>query len=136
MVKTDKKIRVLMSKHILECHDRGIKTVIRMLRDAGFEVIYNIYRTPAEIVAAALEEDVDAIGLSFFSGAYFENVPDLMELIEKNSLQDVIVIVGGLIPDVDEPELLKMGVKGVFGPGSSLTRFIDLIKEHAASRPA
>lgn len=83
-----------------------------------------------------MEEDVDAIGLSFFSGAYLENVPDLMELMEKKGLRDVLVTVGGLIPDVDEQKLLKLGVKGVFGPGSSLTGLINLIKDHAAARTA
>lgn len=123
-----------MAKHILEGHDRGGKTVIRMLRDAGVEVIYIIYRVPEDIVTAAKQEDVDVIGLSFFSGGYLENVPRLIKLMEENNMKDVIVIVGGLIPDVDQPELLKMGVKGVFGPGSDLTRFMDLVKSHAESR--
>jgi methylmalonyl-CoA mutase C-terminal domain/subunit len=83
---------------------------------------------------AAKQEDVDVIGLSFFSGGYFENVPRLMKLMEQNNMKDVIIIIGGLIPDVDEPELLKMGVKGVFGPGSDLTKFIDMVKSHAEAR--
>ena len=120
-----------MGKHILEGHDRGGKTVIRMLRDAGVEVIYIIYGVPEDIVMAAKQEDVDVIGLSFFSGGYFENVPRLMKLMEQNNMKDVIIVIGGLIPDVDEPELLKMGVKGVFGPGSDLTKFIDMVKSHA-----
>jgi len=123
-----------MGKHILEGHDRGGKTVIRMLRDAGVEVIYIIYGVPEDIVMAAKQEDVDVIGLSFFSGGYFENVPRLMKLMEQNNMKDVIIIIGGLIPDVDEPELLKMGVKGVFGPGSDLTKFIDMVKSHAEAR--
>jgi methylmalonyl-CoA mutase C-terminal domain/subunit len=123
-----------MAKHILEGHDRGGKTVIRMLRDAGVEVIYIIYRVPEDIVTAAKQEDVDVIGLSFFSGGYLENVPRLIKLMEENNMKDVVVIVGGLIPDVDQPELLKMGVKGVFGPGSDLTRFMDFVKRHAESR--
>ena len=126
-----KKARLLMGKHILEGHDRGGKTVIRMLRDAGVEVIYIIYGVPEDIVMAAKQEDVDVIGLSFFSGGYFENVPRLMKLMEQNNMKDVIIVIGGLIPDVDEPELLKMGVKGVFGPGSDLTKFIDMVKSHA-----
>jgi methylmalonyl-CoA mutase C-terminal domain/subunit len=129
-----KKARLLMGKHILEGHDRGGKTVIRMLRDAGVEVIYIIYGVPEDIVMAAKQEDVDVIGLSFFSGGYFENVPRLMKLMEQNNMKDVIIIIGGLIPDVDEPELLKMGVKGVFGPGSDLTKFIDMVKSHAEAR--
>lgn len=131
---SNRRARVLMAKHILEGHDRGGKTVIRMLRDAGVEVIYIIYRVPEDIVTAAKQEDVDVIGLSFFSGGYLENVPRLIKLMEENNMKDVIVIVGGLIPDVDQPELLKMGVKGVFGPGSDLTRFMDLVKSHAESR--
>lgn len=123
-----------MGKHILEGHDRGGKTVIRMLRDAGVEVIYIIYGVPEDIVMAAKQEDVDVIGLSFFSGGYFENVPRLMKLMEQNNMKDVIIVIGGLIPDVDEPELLKMGVKGVFGPGSDLTKFIDMVKSHAEAR--
>jgi methylmalonyl-CoA mutase C-terminal domain/subunit len=129
-----KKARLLMGKHILEGHDRGGKTVIRMLRDAGVEVIYIIYGVPEDIVMAAKQEDVDVIGLSFFSGGYFENVPRLMKLMEQNNMKDVIIIIGGLIPDVDEPELLKMGVKGVFGPGSDLTKFIDMVKSYAEAR--
>jgi methylmalonyl-CoA mutase C-terminal domain/subunit len=129
-----KKARLLMGKHILEGHDRGGKTVIRMLRDAGVEVIYIIYGVPEDIVMAAKQEDVDVIGLSFFSGGYFENVPRLMKLMEQNNMKDVIIVIGGLIPDVDEPELLKMGVKGVFGPGSDLTKFIDMVKSHAEAR--
>lgn len=131
---SNRRARVLMAKHILEGHDRGGKTVIRMLRDAGVEVIYIIYRVPEDIVTAAKQEDVDVIGLSFFSGGYLENVPRLIKLMEENNMKDVIVIVGGLIPDVDQPELLQMGVKGVFGPGSDLTRFMDLVKSHAESR--
>ena len=131
---SDRKARVLVAKHILEGHDRGGKTVIRMLRDAGVEVIYIIYGVPEDVVTAAKQEDVDVIGLSFFSGGYLENVPRLIKLMEENHMKDVIVIVGGLIPDVDQPELLKMGVKGVFGPGCDLTRFMDLVKSHAESR--
>jgi methylmalonyl-CoA mutase C-terminal domain/subunit len=126
--------RVLLAKHILEGHDRGAKTVLTMLRDSGIEVIYIIYRIPEDIVAAARQEDVDVIGLSFFSGAYFENCSRLFDLMKAQGLDDVLVIVGGLIPDVDEPELLKMGVKGVFGPGSDLNKFIEMTMSHAQTR--
>ncbi len=131
---SNKKARVLVAKHILEGHDRGGKTVIRMLRDAGVEVIYIIYRIPEDVVMAAKQEDVDVIGLSFFSGGYLENVPRLMKLMEENRMKDVLVILGGLIPDVDKPELVKMGVKGVFGPGDDLTGFINMVKSHAEAR--
>ena len=126
--------RVLLAKHILEGHDRGAKTVLTMLKDSGIEVIYIIYRVPEDILAAAQQEDVDVIALSFFSGAYFENCSRLFELMKARGLEDVSVIVGGLIPDVDEPELLKMGVKGVFGPGSDLNKFIEMTKSHAQTR--
>lgn len=131
---TTRKARVLFCKHILEGHDRAGKTIIRMLRDAGVEVIYIIYGVPEEIVKSAAQEDVDVIGLSFFSGAYFENVSRLVKLMDEQKMQDVLLVVGGLIPDVDEPELLEMGVKGVFGPGSDLNKFIDMVKSHAESR--
>jgi len=131
---SNRKARVLVAKHMLEGHDRGGKTLITMLRDAGVEVIYIIYGVPEDVVMAAKQEDADVIGLSFFSGGYFENVPRLLKLMEQNDMKDVIVVVGGLIPDVDGPELLKMGVKGVFGPGSDLTRFIDMVKSHAQAR--
>jgi methylmalonyl-CoA mutase C-terminal domain/subunit len=129
-----KKIRLLMAKHILDGHDRGIKTAVRMFRDAGMEVIYIIYRTPQEIIATAVEEDIDIIGLSFFSGAYFENVPVLLDMLKRKKIEDVGVVLGGLIPDVDIPELLKMGVKGVFGPGSDLTKFTELAQQLVAAR--
>lgn len=128
-METREKARLLMAKHILEGHDKGTKTVMRILRDAGVEVIYVIYRAPEDIVVAAKQEDVDAIGLSFFSGAYFENVSRLINLLKQNKMEDVKIVVGGLIPDVDQPKLLNMGVKGVFGPCSDLTRFVDLVKQ-------
>ena len=131
---TEKKIRLLMAKHILDGHDRGVKTAVKIFRDAGMEVIYVIYRTPNEIIQTAMEEDIDIIGLSFFSGAYFENVPVLLNLLKKRKMNDVAVVLGGLIPDVDIPELLNMGVKGVFGPGSDLTKFTELAKQIVAAR--
>lgn len=129
-----KKVRVLMAKHILDGHDRGVKTAVKIFRDSGLEVIYIIYRTPNEIVQTAMEEDIDVIGLSFFSGAYFENVPVLLDLLKKRKMDDVAVVLGGLIPDVDIPELLRMGVKGVFGPGSDLKKFTDLANQILEAR--
>lgn len=129
-----KKIRLLMAKHILDGHDRGVKTAVRIFRDAGMEVIYIVYRTPQEIIATAMEEDIDIIGLSFFSGAYFENVPVLLDLLKNRKMEDVAVVLGGLIPDVDIPDLLKMGVKGVFGPGSDLTKFTELAQKLVEAR--
>lgn len=129
-----KKIRLLMAKHILDGHDRGVKTAVKIFRDSGMEVIYIIYRTPNEIIQTAMEEDVDIIGLSFFSGAYFENVPVLLDLLKKRKMDDVAVVLGGLIPDVDIQELLNMGVKGVFGPGSDLMKFIELANQIVTTR--
>jgi methylmalonyl-CoA mutase C-terminal domain/subunit len=131
---SNRKARVLVAKHMLEGHDRGGKALIRMLRDEGVEVIYIIYGVPEDVVMAAKQEDADVIGLSFFSGGYLENVPRLLKLMKQNNMNDVLVVVGGLIPDVDGPELLKMGVKGVYGPGADLTGFIDLVKSHAQAR--
>jgi methylmalonyl-CoA mutase C-terminal domain/subunit len=131
---SERKARVLLAKHILEGHDRGAKTVLAMLRDAGVEVVYIIYRTPEDVMVAAKQEDVDVIGLSFFSGAYFENVSRLLRMLKDHEMRDVKVVVGGLIPDVDQPELLEMGVSGVFGPGSDLSAFVQLVKKHASSR--
>ena len=128
-----RKARVLVAKHILEGHDRGGKAIVKMLRDAGVEVIYIIYRVPEDVVMAAKQEDADVIGLSFFSGGYFENIPRLLKLMEENKMKDVLVVLGGLIPDVDKPELIKMGVKGVFGPGDDLTGFINMVN-HAQAR--
>jgi methylmalonyl-CoA mutase C-terminal domain/subunit len=131
---SNRKARVLVAKHILEGHDRGGKAIIKMLRDAGVEVIYIIYKVPEDVVMAAKQEDADVIGLSFFSGGYFENIPRLLKLMEENKMKDVHVVLGGLIPDVDKPELIKMGVKGVFGPGDDLTGFINMVKNHAQAR--
>lgn len=124
----DRKIRILVAKPGLDGHDRGAKVVARALRDAGFEVIYTgIRQTPDMIAEAALQEDVDVVGLSILSGAHMALVPKVKESLNRAGLDDVLVLLGGIIPDEDIPALHQMGVKGVFGPGtptSQITAFI------------
>ena len=116
---TDKKIRVLIAKPGLDGHDRGAKVIARALRDAGMEVIYTgLRQTPEMIAEAALQEDVDVIGLSILSGAHNALVPAVIEKLHQNGMQDVRVFVGGIIPETDIPTLLALGVNAVYGPGT------------------
>ena len=125
---TDKRIRVLVAKPGLDGHDRGSKVVARALRDAGMEVIYTgIRQTPEMIVAAAIQEDVDVVGLSILSGAHMELFPRIIQGLEKKGKKDHFLIAGGIIPDEDVPKLKKMGIKAVFGPGTSTKDVIDFI---------
>ena len=125
---TDKKIRVLIAKPGLDGHDRGAKVIARALRDAGMEVIYTgLRQTPEQIVTAALQEDADVIGLSILSGAHNHIAPKLMELLKAKGLDDVLVVIGGIIPDVDIPKLKALGVKGIFLPGTPMHEIIDFI---------
>jgi methylmalonyl-CoA mutase, C-terminal domain len=131
----EKKIRVLIAKPGLDGHDRGAKVIARALRDAGMEVIYTgLRQTPEQIVAAALQEDADVIGLSILSGAHNHIVPRLMELLKAKGLDDVLVTIGGIIPDVDIPKLHAIGVKGVFLPGTPMQEIIDFINANARAR--
>jgi methylmalonyl-CoA mutase C-terminal domain/subunit len=124
-------IRVVIAKPGLDGHDRGAKVIARALRDAGMEVIYTgLRQTPEQIAAAALQEDADVIGLSILSGAHMHVCPRLMELLREKGLDDVLVLVGGIIPDVDIPKLKEMGVKGIFLPGSPMQDIIDYINGH------
>lgn len=124
-----------MAKPGLDSHDRGAKIVARALRDAGMEVIYSgLKQTPQQIVEAALEEDVDVIGLSILSGAHMTSFPKIMELLKLKGLTDVLVIAGGTIPDEDVPALKKMGIKGIFGPGTSTETLVNFIRENAPKR--
>jgi methylmalonyl-CoA mutase C-terminal domain/subunit len=117
---TERKIRVLIAKPGLDGHDRGAKVVARALRDAGMEVIYTgLRQTPEMIAEAALQEDVDIVGLSILSGAHMALVPRVLDLLRANGQEQVKVFVGGIIPDEDVPQLIKMGVAGVYGPGVS-----------------
>ncbi|HZB26625.1 MAG TPA: cobalamin B12-binding domain-containing protein [Vicinamibacterales bacterium] len=129
------KIRVVIAKPGLDGHDRGAKVIARALRDAGMEVIYTgLRQTPEQIVGAALQEDADVIGLSILSGAHMHICPRVMELLGDRGLNDVLVLVGGIIPDVDIPKLRAAGVRGIFLPGSPMQEIIDFIKANARTR--
>jgi methylmalonyl-CoA mutase, C-terminal domain len=130
-----RKIRVVIAKPGLDGHDRGAKVIARALRDAGMEVIYmGLRQTPEQIVAAALQEDADVIGLSILSGAHMHICPRVMELLKERNLDDVLVVVGGIIPDVDIPKLQGAGVTGIFLPGTPMQQIIDFIRAHVRAR--
>jgi methylmalonyl-CoA mutase C-terminal domain/subunit len=130
-----RKIRVVIAKPGLDGHDRGAKVIARALRDAGMEVIYTGLRQTAEqIVAAALQEDADVIGLSILSGAHMHICPRVMELLREHELGDVVVLVGGIIPDVDIPRLKDAGIAGVFLPGTPLQEIVDFVNTNARPR--
>ncbi len=127
-------VRVLIAKPGLDGHDRGALVVARALRDAGMEVIYTgLRRTPEQIVEAALQEDVDAIGVSVLSGAHHHLVARILELLRGQGMDDVTVFVGGIIPDQDIPALLEMGVASVFQPGASTTEIVSMLRERLKS---
>jgi len=129
------KIRVLVAKPGLDGHDRGAKVIARALRDAGMEVIYTgLRQTPEMIVNAALQEDVQVIGLSILSGAHNAIVPRVMDLLKQNQMDDVIVIVGGIIPDQDIANLKKAGVAAIFQPGTAMDEIVQFIRRHGRSR--
>ena len=128
-------LRVVIAKPGLDGHDRGAKVIARALRDAGMEVIYmGLRQTPEQIVSAALQEDADAIGLSILSGAHNHIVPRLMTLLKEKGLDDVLVVIGGIIPEVDIPPLKALGVKGIFLPGTPMQGIIDFIRANARTR--
>lgn len=132
-----RKIRVLVAKPGLDGHDRGAKVVARALRDAGMEVVYTgLRQTPEMICSAALQEDVDCIGLSILSGAHNAIVPRLMDLLRNAGLQDVLVVVGGIVPPEDAALLSREGVGAVFPPGSSLESITAYIRGHVRPAPA
>ena len=127
----EKRIRVLVAKPGLDGHDRGAKVIARALRDAGMEVIYTgLRQTPEQIINAALQEDVDAIGLSILSGAHMHLFPRVMELRKEKGLDDVMVFAGGIIPDQDIPKLKEAGIAEIFPPGSSLEEIVTFVKSH------
>ncbi len=129
----DKKIRVLIAKPGLDGHDRGAKVIARALRDAGMEVIYTgIRQTPEMIAEAAVQEDVDVVGLSILSGAHMALFPRVMELLREYGMDDVLVVAGGIIPDEDVPALHEMGIKGVFGPGTPTDEIVRFVRENVA----
>jgi methylmalonyl-CoA mutase, C-terminal domain len=126
---TRKKVRVVVAKPGLDGHDRGAKIIARALRDAGMEVIYTgLHQTPEQIVATAVQEDADALGLSILSGAHMTLVPRVVELLREQGADDVVVTVGGTIPNDDIPELKKLGVAEVFTPGSSTDEIVEFMR--------
>jgi methylmalonyl-CoA mutase, C-terminal domain len=125
----DHRIRVLVAKPGLDGHDRGAKVIARALRDAGMEVIYTgLRQTPEMIVNTALQEDVQVIGLSILSGAHNAIVPRVMELLKQQQMTDVVVIIGGIVPDEDAAQLKRLGVAAVFQPGASLEEIVEFIR--------
>ena len=130
-----KKIRILVAKPGLDGHDRGAKVIARALRDAGMEVIYTgLRQSPEDIAAAAIEEDVDAIGLSCLSGAHMTLFPRVVQVLKKRGASDIVVAGGGIIPPEDVPKLKKAGLKGVFGPGTPLADIVDFFENAAKGR--
>jgi methylmalonyl-CoA mutase C-terminal domain/subunit len=130
-----RKLRVVIAKPGLDGHDRGAKVIARALRDAGMEVIYTgLRQTPEMIAGAALQEDADVVGLSILSGAHNHIAHRLMELLHAKGLDDVLVVIGGIIPDVDIPKLKAIGVKGIFLPGTPMQEIVDFINTHARAR--
>src|SRR5579859_227484 len=131
----DRKIRVLVAKPGLDGHDRGAKVIARALRDAGMEVIYTgLRQTPEMIVNASLQEDVDVIGLSILSGAHLAIVPRVIDLMKQHKMDDVIVVVGGIIPDQDVEALKKAGVAGIFIPGTPMDEIVQFIRSSVKPR--
>jgi methylmalonyl-CoA mutase C-terminal domain/subunit len=127
---SEKKIRVLVAKPGLDGHDRGAKVVARALRDAGMEVVYTgLRQTPEMIAEAALQEDVDVVGLSILSGAHMALAPRIMELLKANGQTGVRVFIGGIVPDEDVPRLKELGISGVYGPGASTETIVKDIRE-------
>jgi methylmalonyl-CoA mutase C-terminal domain/subunit len=129
---TDRPLKVLIAKPGLDGHDRGAKVLARGLRDEGFEVVYTgLRQTPEMIVTAALQEDVDVIGLSILSGAHMTLVPRICALLKERGMDDVLVTVGGIIPDDDVPALKECGVAAVFGPGTTIAEVADFLRANA-----
>ena len=132
-----RKIRIVIAKPGLDGHDRGAKVIARALRDAGMEVIYTgLRQTPEQIVDAALQEDADVIGLSILSGAHNRICARLMELLKEKGLDDMLVVIGGIIPDVDVPKLNEIGVRGVFQPGTPMHAITEFIESNVRRQTA
>jgi len=133
----ERKIRVLIAKPGLDGHDRGAKVIARALRDAGMEVIYTgLRQTPEMIVEVALQEDVDVVGLSILSGAHMTLLPRVIQLLKENGLDDVVVVAGGIIPDDDVPTLRELGIRGIFGPGTSTDEVVSFIRREVEEQGA
>ena len=132
---TDRPLKVLIAKPGLDGHDRGAKVLARGLRDEGFEVVYTgLRQTPEMVATAALQEDVDVVGLSILSGAHMTLVPRVTKLLREQGLDDVLVVVGGIIPDADAAELKAAGVAGIFGPGTTIAEVADFLRTSARPR--
>jgi methylmalonyl-CoA mutase C-terminal domain/subunit len=132
---SERPIRVLIAKPGLDGHDRGAKVIARALRDAGMEVIYSgLRQTPEQIVAAAIQEDVDVVGLSILSGAHNVLFPEVMRLLKEKGGEDIVVLAGGIIPDKDIPSLKALGIREVFLPGTPTQRLVEFIRQEAGRR--
>ncbi|TAK02426.1 MAG: cobalamin B12-binding domain-containing protein [Chloroflexota bacterium] len=132
---TDRPLKVLIAKPGLDGHDRGAKVLARGLRDEGFEVVYTgLRQTPEMVATAALQEDVDVVGLSILSGAHMTLVPRVTKLLREEGLDDVLVVVGGIIPDDDAAELRAAGVAGIFGPGTTIAEVAEFLRTSARPR--
>lgn len=135
MANSGRKIRILVAKPGLDGHDRGARVIARAFRDAGFEVVYTgLHQTPEQVIAAALQEDVDLIGLSCLSGAHIHLFGRVIELLKENKVDDVKVIGGGIIPEEDIPRLKKLGIKEVFLPGTSLDKIVGWVRDNVSPR--
>jgi methylmalonyl-CoA mutase C-terminal domain/subunit len=135
MTNSRRRIRILVAKPGLDGHDRGARVIARAFRDAGFEVVYTgLHQTPEQIVAAALQEDVDLIGLSVLSGAHLYLFKRVLELLKASGADDVMVIGGGIIPEEDIPKLKKLGIKEIFLPGTSLDNIVGWVKDNVRPR--
>lgn len=133
---SERKVKILIAKPGLDGHDRGAKVVARALRDAGFEVIYTgLHQSIDQIVQAALEEDVDAIGISILSGAHMYVFPTLMQKLKEAGLEDIVVFGGGIIPLDDIPKLKEVGVKEIFLPGTALEEIVEWVRNNVKPRP-
>jgi len=131
----ERKLRIMVAKLGLDGHDRGAKIIARAYRDAGFEVVYSgLHQTPEEIVQAAIQEDVDMIGLSSLAGAHMYLFPRVLELLKKNKVNDIVVCGGGIIPEEDIPKLRKLGIRKVFKPGSLLEDIVKWVEENVRPR--
>lgn len=132
---SERKIRVMVAKPGLDGHDRGARILARCFRDAGFEVIYTgCHQTPEQVAAAAIQEDVDLVGLSCLSGAHRVLFPRVVELLKEKNASDIAVIGGGIIPEQDFPMLYDAGIQAIFTPGASLDSIVEWIREHVQSR--
>jgi methylmalonyl-CoA mutase C-terminal domain/subunit len=135
MADSTRKVRILVAKPGLDGHDRGAKIIARALRDEGFEVIYTgLHQTPEMIVAAAVQEDVDGIGLSIMSGAHMTLFPAVLDLLKNQGIDDVVIFGGGIIPDNDIPSLKKLGVKEIFLPGTTTKAIAQWVRENVQPR--